>query len=63
MVHWLGLQAFTAKGAGSFPAWGTKILKAMWQGTKKKVEKRTTDYDPNKNITKRKNFFKFLNVY
>ena len=25
----LGLRAFTDKGAGSIPGWGTKILQAM----------------------------------
>ena len=24
-AHWLGLRAFTAKGTGSIPDWGTKI--------------------------------------
>ena len=31
-VHWLGLRAFTAKGLGSIPGWGTKIPKAAGVG-------------------------------
>ena len=27
-VQWLGLQAFTAEGAGTIPGWGTKIPQA-----------------------------------
>jgi len=29
VIQWLGLQAFTAKGPGLFPGYGTKILQAM----------------------------------
>ena len=29
-VQWLGLCAFTAEGAGSFPGQGTKIPQAVW---------------------------------
>ena len=36
MVQWLGLYAFTAKGLGSIPGWGTKIPQAVWCGQKKK---------------------------
>ena len=40
VVQWLGLYAFTAKGAGSTPDWGTKIPQAMqWGKKQKKVEK------------------------
>ena len=28
-VQWLGLHAFTAKGPGSIPGWGTKIPQAL----------------------------------
>ena len=35
-VQWLGLGAFTAKGQGSIPSWGTKIPQAAWLGQKKK---------------------------
>ena len=33
-VQWLGLHAFTAKGTGSVPGWGTKIPQAS-RGQKK----------------------------
>ena len=33
-VQWLGLRAFTARGTGSSPGWGTKILQAVWHGQK-----------------------------
>ena len=33
VVQWLGLHAFTAKGVGSIPDWGTKI----WPPKKKRV--------------------------
>ena len=39
-VLWLGLHAFTAKGPGSSPGWGTKILQAAWCSWKKKVKKK-----------------------
>ena len=29
MGQWLGPHPFNAKGPGSFPRWGTKILQAM----------------------------------
>ena len=32
VVQWLGLCTFTARGLGSIPGWGTKILQAMCQG-------------------------------
>ena len=32
VVQWLGLRAFTAKGLGSIPGSGTKILQATWCG-------------------------------
>ena len=35
-VQWLGLGAFTAKGPGSIPGWGTKIPEATWGDQKKK---------------------------
>ena len=31
-VQWLGLRAFTTKGAGLIPVWGTKIPRAMQRG-------------------------------
>ena len=36
VVQGLGLHAFTAKGAGSVPGWGTKILQATHGAAKKK---------------------------
>ena len=36
MVQWLGLWAFTAKGPGSIPGQGTKILQVSQCGQKKK---------------------------
>ena len=36
MVHWLGFHAFTAKGPGSIPGQGTKILQASPPHTHKK---------------------------
>ena len=30
MVQWLGLCMSTARGKGSTPVWGTKILHVMW---------------------------------
>ena len=35
MVQGLGLWAFTAKGSGSIPGWGTKIPQAVWYGKTK----------------------------
>ena len=40
VVHWLGFHAFTAKGSGSIPGQGTKILKAS-KVTKNKQTKKT----------------------
>ena len=34
-VQWLGLGAFTARGPGSIPGRGTKILQAAWCGQNK----------------------------
>ena len=34
MVQWLGLHAFTAKGLGSNPDQGTKVLHAMQRSQK-----------------------------
>ena len=39
VVQWLGLQAFTAKGMGSIPGRGTKILEAEQRSKKKKKKK------------------------
>ena len=39
--QWLGLCAFTAKGVGSIPVWGTKILQASWYGQKNQNRKQT----------------------
>ena len=36
MVQWLGLHAFTAKGLGSIPGWGTKAPQAVQCDKKKK---------------------------
>ena len=38
VVQWLGLCAFTAKGPGSTPGQGTKILQAVQCGQNKKTE-------------------------
>ena len=38
VVQWLGLHAFTAKGAGSIPGRGTKIPQAAQNGQKKKFK-------------------------
>ena len=35
LVQWLGLHAFTAKGMGSIPGRGTKILQAVRHMAKK----------------------------
>ena len=35
-VQWLRLHASTARGTGSIPSWGIKILHAAWRGQKKK---------------------------
>ena len=35
VVQWIGLCAFTAKGQGSIPARGTKMLQAVQHGQKK----------------------------
>ena len=32
VVQWLGFRASTARGPGSIPSWGTKILQATWHG-------------------------------
>ena len=39
-VQWLGLGAFTARGVGSIPGWGTKIPQAMQCGQKTKTKNR-----------------------
>ena len=36
---WLGLCAFTAKGPGSIPGWGTKIPQASWLNPRKQKQK------------------------
>ena len=36
VVQWLRLCASTARGMGSIPGWGTKILHALQCGQKKK---------------------------
>ena len=33
-VWWLRHQAFTARGPGLIPGWGTKIPQALWHGLK-----------------------------
>ena len=40
--QWLGLSTFTAKGLGSIPGQGTKILQAAWHGQKKTKTKNAT---------------------
>ena len=35
VVQWLGLGALTARGPGSIPSWGVKILQAVRLGQKK----------------------------
>ena len=35
VIQWLGLHIRTAEGLGLLPAWGTRILQAMWQGLNK----------------------------
>ena len=35
-VQWLGFHAFTADGMDSIPGWGTKILKTVQCGQRKK---------------------------
>ena len=37
-VHQLGLGAFTAKGLGSIPDWGTQILQDVWDSNEKYIE-------------------------
>ena len=39
MVQWLGLSAFAAKGTGSIPGWGIKIMQATQCNKKKKKKK------------------------
>ena len=52
MVQWLGLCASTAGGVGSIPGQGTKILKAMQHGQKKKKTKpNQTKKTPTWNVT------------
>ena len=40
-VHWLGLWAFTAKGMGQIPDWGTKVSQASGHGQKIKFKLKT----------------------
>ena len=40
VVQWLGLHAFTAKGLGSVPGWGTKAPQPCSVGEKKKEEEK-----------------------
>ena len=48
VFQWLGLWAFTAKGLGSVPGWGTKIPQATKCGKKKKnTQKNTKNPKPN----------------
>ena len=42
-VQWLELHAFTAKGPGSVPGWGAKILRAERHGPKKKRRRGNLD--------------------
>ena len=42
VVQWLGLCAFTAKGLGLIPGWGTKIPQAMQLSQKKKKQQQKT---------------------
>ena len=36
VVQWLRLRGSIARGVGSVPGWGAKILHAVWHGQKKK---------------------------
>ena len=42
-VQWLGLQAFTAKGVGSIPGWGTEIPQAMLGEEQKRIQTRSSE--------------------
>ena len=42
-VQWLGLQAFTAKGVGSVPGWGTEIPQAMLGEEQKRIQTRSSE--------------------
>ena len=44
VVWWLGLCSFTAKGPGSVPGWGTKILQALWRGQKYKQKTKALSF-------------------
>ena len=37
----VGFTALIAKGRGSIPSWGTKILQAAWLGHKKRKRKKS----------------------
>ena len=39
VVQWLRLCTSTARGMGSIPGWGAKILHAAWLGKKIKIKK------------------------
>ena len=45
MVQGSGLYASTARGMGSIPGWGAKILHAMGHGQKEENLKNPNDYD------------------
>ena len=48
-IQWLGLCAFNAKGVGSIPGQGTKILHITWHGQEnffKKKEKKKERNSP-----------------
>lgn len=46
MVQWLELSAFAAKGTGSIPHWGIKIMQTTQcnQKKKKKVDRKTNEH-------------------
>ena len=50
MAQWLELCAFTAKGTGSIPSQGTKILQATQHGQKKKKKNHFGYLDISKSI-------------
>ena len=52
MVQWLGLHASTAGGMGAIPGQGTKILYALQQSLKKKIQTATTKKQMNQILMK-----------
>jgi len=57
MVQWLAICAFTVKGTGSIPGWGTMIPQARQPKNKNKLKEKkfssiTKDFNIRKNKTK-----------